>query len=224
MPLFGDITYNTQALGPSVNNASLETWVLTNRNLVLGTNVIAVEVHQAELPSSDIVFGLALNATRTFTNFPSVPIVLNEVLANNATVVHSGETNITDWVELHNLSTNVVDLSDMSLTDNAATPRRWAVPAGVSIPPGGYLLVRFDSTLPISTNNVGVLNTGFGLSAGGDEIYLYDKLSRGGGIARFPGVRHSGARLVGWANSKRRRHLVLESGDPWVRQRAGIAW
>jgi len=55
--------------------------VLTNRNLVLGTNVIAVEVHQAELPSSDIAFGLALNATRTFTNFPSVPIVLNEVLA-----------------------------------------------------------------------------------------------------------------------------------------------
>jgi hypothetical protein len=66
----------------------------------------AVEVHQAELPSSDIAFGLALNATRTFTNFPSVPIVLNEVLANNATVAHSGETNITDWVELHNLSTN----------------------------------------------------------------------------------------------------------------------
>jgi hypothetical protein len=182
MPLFGDITYNTQALGPSVNNASLETWVLTNRNLVLGTNVIAVEVHQAELPSSDIAFGLALNATRTFTNFPSVPIVLNEVLANNATIAHSGETNITDWVELHNLSTNAVDLSDMSLTDNAATPRRWAVPAGVSIPPGGYLLVRFDATLPVSTNNTGVLNTGFGLSAGGDEVYLYDRLSRGGGL------------------------------------------
>ncbi|HMJ66743.1 MAG TPA: lamin tail domain-containing protein, partial [Candidatus Binatia bacterium] len=28
----------------------------------------------------------------------------------------------------------------------------------------------------------GVLNTGFGLSAGGDEVYLYDKLSRGGGL------------------------------------------
>jgi hypothetical protein len=179
---FGDVTYNTQALNPSVNNASFETWVLTNPNLRPGTNLIAVEVHQAQLPSSDVAFGLALDATRTFTNFATVPIVLNEIMANNATVAHSGETNITDWVELHNPSTNAVDISDMSLTDNAATPRRWAFPAGANISAGGYIVVRFDATLPVSTNNIGVLNTGFGLGAGGDEVYLFDKLSRGGGL------------------------------------------
>ncbi len=44
--------------------------------------------------------------------------------------------------------------------------------------------MRFDSSLPASTNNAGVLNTGFGLSAGGDEVYLYDKLSRVLGLTR----------------------------------------
>ncbi len=69
----------------------------------------------------------------------------------------------------------------MSLSDDAGDPRRWVFPAGVNLPPGGYLLVRFDGDLPASTNNFGTLNTGFGLGAGGDEVYLFDTSSRGGG-------------------------------------------
>lgn len=179
----GLITYDTQASPPSVNNASLESWMLPRTNLVVGANVIAVEVHQASLPSSDIVFGLALEASRSFTNTLAAPIALNEVMANNASVVFAGQTNITDWIELLNSSTNAVDMSDMSLSDNSSEPRRWVFPAGVTIPAGGYLLVRCDSTQPRSTNNVGVLNTGFGLNAdAGDEVYLFDNFSRGGGL------------------------------------------
>src|SRR5688572_8032137 len=103
-------------------------------------------------------------------------------MANNASITFGGETNVTDWVALANTSDAVVDLSDMSLTDDSTISRRWVFPAGASIPVGGYLVVRFDSTLPVSTNNTGVLNTGFGLSAGRDEVYLFDKVSRGGGL------------------------------------------
>jgi hypothetical protein len=179
----GTIGYNTNAQAPSVNNATLESWLLPTNNLVEGENVIAVEVHQLHQaqPSTDVSFGLALEARRTFTNMVDA-VALNEVLANNATVTIGGQTNITDWVELVNASASAVDLSDMSLSDDSSSPRRWVFPAGVSIPPGGYLLVRFDSLLPPSTNNTGVLNTGFGLSAGGDDVYLFDKLSRGGGL------------------------------------------
>src|SRR5207247_106223 len=79
-------------------------------------------------------------------------------------------------------SASAVDLSDMSLTDDAASARRWVFPAGVNIPAGGYLVVRFDGGLPASTNSSGTLNTGFGLGAGGDEVYLFDNVSRGGGL------------------------------------------
>jgi hypothetical protein len=179
----GTIGYNTNAQSPSVNNAILENWLLPTNHLVEGENVIAVEVHQLHQaqPSTDVAFGLSLEARRTFTNMVDA-IALNEVLANNVTVTLAGQTNITDWVELVNTSSSATDLSDMSLTDDASSPRRWVFPAGVTIPAGGYLLVRFDSLLPPSTNNTGVLNTGFGLSAGGDDLYLFDKLSRGGGL------------------------------------------
>src|SRR6266511_124734 len=100
----GTIVYNTQANPPSVNNATLETFVLTTANLHQGTNIIAVEVHQAALPSSDIAFGLSLDASRTFTNLPQVSVVLNEVMANNASITFGAETNVTDWVELFNPS------------------------------------------------------------------------------------------------------------------------
>lgn len=66
-----------------------------------GTNFIAVEVHQNSANSSDLVWGLALEASRYYTNATSV--VLNEVLANNGTYTN-GDGSITDWIELYNPS------------------------------------------------------------------------------------------------------------------------
>ncbi len=65
----GDIGYGTYASG-SVYNATYEgPFSIPTDNLVAGDNVIAVEVHQATLNSSDVVFGLQLDATATFPTF-----------------------------------------------------------------------------------------------------------------------------------------------------------
>ncbi|MCX8157486.1 MAG: lamin tail domain-containing protein, partial [Verrucomicrobiae bacterium] len=102
-------------------------------------------------------------------------LVINEVLAQNTLTVVDGRT--PDWLELYNGSTNTADLSDCSLTDNAANPRKYVFAPGTTLPPGGYLRLYCDSVLPVSTNN-----TGFGLSVNGGGVYLYDKPANGGGL------------------------------------------
>jgi len=59
---FGSVTFNTPA-GRTVDNAFYEgPFVLTPTNLVAGTNVLAVEVHQVNTNSSDVVFGASVEA------------------------------------------------------------------------------------------------------------------------------------------------------------------
>jgi len=180
----GTITFLTQAQGASVGDATEEVLPFpAGIALALGTNVLAVEVHQANIPSSDLVWGMSLRAYRTVTNITLASVVINEVMAQNITIPLSGpDTNVTDWVELFNPGDLPLDLSDFSLSDDVGDPRRWVFPAGSSIGAGQYLLVRFDSAAPASTNTTGILNTGFGLGSGGDEVFLFNHLASGGGL------------------------------------------
>jgi len=173
--------YSTLADSPSVNNANYETFILPGTNLVEGTNFVAVEVHQQSSGSSDVTWGMALDVTRSTTNVIQFNLVLNEVMANNRSYTNADGT-ITDWVEIHNPGVTPADLSDMSLSDDVAQPRRWVFPAGTVLPPGGYLTVNFDPDSPATTNAGPNLNTGFGFSSGGDAALLFDKLSRGGAL------------------------------------------
>ena len=96
-----------------------------------GDNVLAVEVHQTDPTSSDIVFGMTLDMSiEPMSTVPSL-VVLNEILANSINLLDvNGHP--TDWVELYNKSSSAVDLSDTSLTDNVDLPRKWAFPGGVN--------------------------------------------------------------------------------------------
>jgi hypothetical protein len=149
-------------------------------NLVQGLNYLAVEVHNNANPdSSDLVWALELNVTKSITNEIPVGVTLNEIMARNLSFTNAGGTNLADWVELYNPSTSTINLSDMSLSDQLANPRRWVFPAGVTLAPGTYLVVRFDSTSPGSTNAGPLLNTGFGLDGNeGDAVYVFDAPAR----------------------------------------------
>ncbi len=166
--LFDTFAVNQPAEG------QLETITFPLSSLVQGENTLAVEVHQGTATSTDVAFGMALDVTRTvsFTNTTSILVVLNEVLADNGTLTNLDGT-LTDWVELYNPSATNAVLAGLSLTDDSAQPQRWVFPPGVFLAPGGYLTVRFDSGAPASTNNGAILNTGFGLNNGGDEVFLF---------------------------------------------------
>ncbi|HEY2951591.1 MAG TPA: lamin tail domain-containing protein, partial [Verrucomicrobiae bacterium] len=146
-------------------------------NLVPGTNVIAVEVHQSSTNSTDLTFGLELTGI-IVTNSPLLAgVVINEVLANNATLEEPDGLK-PDWVEIYNPSSSAVDLAGLSLTDSTLTPQRWVFPAGSILPALGFRKVRLDPDSPSSATN-----TGFGLKANGGAVYLFNRPADGGTVA-----------------------------------------
>ena len=72
-----------------------------------------------------------------------VQLVLNEYMTTNHTVIF-GEGKSPDWIELKNNGTQPLSLDGMTMTDNSGEPGKWQFPTGVSIEPGGYLIVLMD--------------------------------------------------------------------------------
>ena len=148
-------------------------------NMVPGANVLAVEVHQAASNSGDVVMGMKLDAIIVTNSGSSAGLVINEVFANNKTVEETDGTT-PDWIELYNPAGFAIDLADMSLSDSTINARRWVFPSPTIVAAQGYLVIRFDSGAPVSGTN-----TGFGLKASADSVYLFDRPASGGGLLDF---------------------------------------
>ena len=96
-------------------------------------------------------------------------LAINEFMALNVSSASDELGEFEDWIEIYNLSGEVVDLSGMFLTDDVSVPTKWEFPAGTTIDPFGFLLVWADGDyVP------GTLHTNFRLSADGEEIGLFD--------------------------------------------------
>jgi hypothetical protein len=135
-------------------------------SLLPGENVLAVEVHQVNATSSDIVWGATVDllevrrdpATPGYANsvraslapFPDVWI--HEVLPLNTTGVMDNTGEREPWIELANAGTNAVDLTGWWLTDNLNQLTRWAFPTDAFLEPHALRLVWADAepseTLP----------------------------------------------------------------------------
>ena len=169
----GTVGYYTSATStPGSGDATSDDIIpITPNDLVIGTNVLAAEVHQYGTDSSDIVWGMAIDAQQYITNIVGVEArpVLNEVLANNDGVLEpDGRT--PDWVEIYNPYTNAINLAGMSLSDDLQQPQRFVFRDGTVLPPRGFLRILCDPAMPASATN-----TGFGLKANGGSVYLFDR-------------------------------------------------
>lgn len=171
----GQVTFSTTA--PNLNPTFFVGPVNVPANLLVpGVNYLAVELHQSSTSTVDIGIGFRIDAVIVTNTAASAGVVINEVLASNSSFAEpDGST--PDWIEIYNPSQSTVDLADMSLTDSPATPRRWVFPSGSIVPAQGFLRVRFDSGKPASETN-----TGWGLGANGDSVYLYNTLASGGSL------------------------------------------
>lgn len=168
-------TYQTYAQA-NTGDAVLGSFTLPVTELRPGLNTLAAEVHQLNAASSDLVFGMKLEALIVTNSASAAGVVINEVLAHNVTLSEAGNRN-PDWVELYNPSDRNVTLADMSLTDTPALPARWVFPGGSIIPARGYFKVRCDGGIPASDGN-----TGFGLKDNGGAVYLFSKPADGAGL------------------------------------------
>jgi hypothetical protein len=91
----------------------------------------------------------------------TVPLVLiNEVLTHTETGI--------DFIELHNPSTNLVDIGGWFLTDDPAAPQKYRIADGTLIDPLGYIV--FNETQFNATPGT---NNSFSFNSHGDDAYLF---------------------------------------------------
>ena len=154
----GEPTYGTFA-DRTVSDAAYEgPFMIPGDLLVAGENVLAVELHQVNGTSSDVVFGCALDLvggqvpglTPGAANSvaavlpPFAPIFVNEVLPLNTTGLNDSAGDRDPWVELHNAGTVPISLEGLCLTDIYSNPTRWAFPAGATLAAGEYRVIWLD--------------------------------------------------------------------------------
>ena len=104
----------------------------------------------------------------------SSPVRINELVADNVSVLKDPQGQHDDYVELWNSSTQTVFLGGCYLSDDPAEPRKWRFPEDVSLAPGAYLLVWLDGDVGDAPG----LHAGFKLDRDGETLLLVDRDDR----------------------------------------------
>lgn len=95
-------------------------------------------------------------------------VVINELMASNATGLQDASGAFPDWIELHNAGDEVVDLSAFSVTDDPAVPQKWSFPAGVTLGAGEHLILFADGDPSVGDE----IHTSFSLSRTGETVQI----------------------------------------------------
>jgi hypothetical protein len=155
----GAVVYTNFATRLVDNAVNYDNLLFAATNLVQGSNCVAVEVHQINAGSSDIVFGSSIstapggsssmytptqpNSVRgTVTAFPRV--WLNELLPNNTIGVTDRFGDRDPWVEIYNGGNTALSLNGFYLANQHTNLTQWAFPVGTSVNPGQFLVVWLD--------------------------------------------------------------------------------
>ena len=100
---------------------------------------------------------------------------INEVVAENKSVVKDPQGDFDDYIEIVNTSGSKIDLSGKFLTDDAKNPRKWKFPKGTNIGAGKRIIVWADD----NGKAEGGLHANFKLDKTGETIQLIDSDSDG---------------------------------------------
>lgn len=103
------------------------------------------------------------------------PVVLNEIVASNASALKDENGEYYDYIELYNRSGETVDLTGWGLSDDAGQARKWSFPQAY-IAPGEYLVVHASGLN--RRDDPAHLHTNFSLSAEGEQVALMDAQGR----------------------------------------------
>jgi len=94
-------------------------------------------------------------------------VVISEFMASNDTTLQDARGSTPDWIELHNVSSEAVNLQGWSLTDDRDRLNRWRFPE-LQLEAGGYLIVFASGEDRRDTE----LHTNFKLDADGEDLIL----------------------------------------------------
>lgn len=156
--------------------------------LVNGVNVIAAEIHQTSTGSSDVVFGLSLDAVETiFTPADDAEYMAAVKLMQNLRITEvmydPAEGTLFEFIELQNIGTEPLELEGVRFVDGI----QFVFPQ-MTLAPGAWILLVNDQASFESKYGVGLPVVGQyegKLSNGGEEIVLQLPEPFAGNIQKF---------------------------------------
>ena len=151
--------------------------------LSTGDNVLAVQLHGSGLTGSDAIARVTLETTGAGARVLCQPTdAVRYFVGVDEPVVDGEQDDLgapeetpeadNDWVELYNAGETEVSLAGWSLTDDAASIRKWMFPTNTTIPAGGYLLVLTTGLEVTPAQGATYLHANFGLSSQGEYLGL----------------------------------------------------
>lgn len=197
----GVVNANTLSLQNTPAEGADNGFVIPKGVIKPGVNVVAVEVHQNSVNSSDLSFDLELRTVKTGNEVelssneisitdvantsvemiaefevaePVQDIVINEFSAsNNSLEDEFGDKD--DWIELFNKGSQPVDLAGLFITDKLNNKLKHQITSGTGdetmLEPGAYKIIWADEQ-----TYQGPLHVNFKLSADGESIGLYQQV------------------------------------------------
>ena len=176
----GNVNFDTYAAFYAPGNPDKGTVSLDGSLFRQGTNVIAVELHNCSVSSSDVYWSASLSKHITSvgalvssepeytlveassdliacfepiasSGTPLPPVVINEMSADNGIYINDLWKK-SDWIELHNTTSQDIDLAGMYLSDNVNKADKWQIgsdlaadaPVSTIIPAHGYRIIWCD--------------------------------------------------------------------------------
>ncbi len=143
-----------------------------------------------------------------------IPVVIHEVLAHT-------DLPAVDAIELFNPSATPAPIGGWYLSDDAGTPRKYRIPAGTTVPAGGFLVLD-ESVFNAPSQGTNA----FRLSSTGDEVVLFSAAADGaftGYSDRVSfGVTFNGTSLVRWTNSVGEISMVAAVAPSFGTANAGV--
>lgn len=130
-------------------------------------------------------------------------VVISEALSRSAAPMR-------DFIELHNLDAEPADLSGWFLSDRFGTPTKFRIPDGTVVPAGGYVAFTDEE---FGDNNP---DTPFGLSAAGEEVWLFS----GNAVGELSGYAHGFAFGASEPAVSFGRHVTSAGEEHFVAQMA----
>lgn len=103
---------------------------------------------------------------------PTVPVIVVKPTIVKLNELYSrGVPTDPDWIEIYNASEIEVDLGGYKVYDSggqSGAKPKLEIPAGTKVPAKGYFVIVTDIASSVNP-------AGFGLSSGGEEVWLVDK-------------------------------------------------
>ena len=107
-----------------------------------------------------------------------IPVVINELMADNDNIIADPQGDYDDWLELYNTSNSPVVLTGLYLSDKQDNPTKWQFPDNTEIAANGYLIVWLDEDHDDEEATEG-LHANFKLSKSGELVLFVDSDTEG---------------------------------------------